>query len=178
MEVNSVAPPPAIRSRRRGVLHHGGNASRAVRGHRHMVLLVGRGRDRIDAGRIGVLLVLGDQCCGGYLRVHESELRPDCGVRKAGRPESVANVVLPGRAPLAKADSNSFTTSGPDPLGSPMAILFPPGGSPRHLQHVPQEPYYLRTSEATEASIVHRISDEEMPCARNNDRAREEASAF
>ena len=26
---------------------------------------------------------------------------------------------------------NPFTTRGPDPLGSPMAILFPPGGPPR-----------------------------------------------
>src|SRR5262249_20345917 len=137
-----------------------------------------RANNRRSTGRVGVLLVLDDQCCGGYLRVHESELRPDCGVRKAGRPERVANVVLPGRAPLAKADSKSFTTSGPDPLGSPIAILFPPCGSPRSPQHVPQEPYYLRTSEATEASIVHRISNEEMPCARNGDRAREEASAF
>src|SRR5262249_52463912 len=47
-----------------------------------------------------------------------------------------------------------------------------------HLQHVLQEPHHLRTSEAAEAIIVHRISDEEMPGARNNDRAREEASAF
>src|SRR5262249_18366901 len=87
-----------------------------------------RANNRRSTGRVGVLLVLDDQCCGGYFRVHESEFRPDCGVRKAGRPESVANVVLPGRAPLAKAGSKSFTTSGPDPLGAPMAILFPPGG--------------------------------------------------
>jgi hypothetical protein len=45
-------------------------------------------------------------------------------------------------------------------------------------EHVLQKPHHLRTSEAAEAGIVHRISDEEMPCARNNDRAREEASAF
>ena len=42
-----------------------------MRGHRDVILLVGRGRNRIDAGRIGAGLVLGDQRRRGHLSDHE-----------------------------------------------------------------------------------------------------------
>ena len=47
--------------------------ARGDRGHRHMVLLAGGGRDRIDACREGQALVLADQGSGGHLGI----IRPD-----------------------------------------------------------------------------------------------------
>src|SRR3546814_8669710 len=43
------------------ILRHREQPPRAVRRHRDMILLIGRGRDRIDARRIGALLVLAAQ---------------------------------------------------------------------------------------------------------------------
>ncbi len=48
----------------------------AMRGHGDVILLVGRGRNRIDAGRIGARLILGDQRRRGHLRDHEPGVEP------------------------------------------------------------------------------------------------------
>ena len=69
---------------RGGVLGHRQQPARAVRRHRDVVLLVGRGRDRIDARRIGALLVLRHQRRGRHLRDHEAGVQP--GLRASGTP--------------------------------------------------------------------------------------------
>ena len=58
----------------------------AVRGHRDMVLLVRGGGDRIDAGRIGAGLVLGDKRGSGHLRDHEAGIEPRLRGQKRGQP--------------------------------------------------------------------------------------------
>ena len=63
-----------------------------MRRHRDMVLLIGGGRDRIDAGRIGALLVLGDQRRGRHLRDHEARVEP-----RAAASGSRAGPTAPGR---------------------------------------------------------------------------------
>ena len=60
-------------------------ATRAMRRHRHMIFLIGRGRDRIDARRIGALLVLADQRRGRDLRDHEARIEPGLGRQKSGK---------------------------------------------------------------------------------------------
>ena len=59
-----------------GVVGHRRQAPRAVRGHRHVVLLVGGGGDRIDACRKRPLLVLRDQRRRRHLRDHEAGIEP------------------------------------------------------------------------------------------------------
>ena len=68
-------------------------APRAVRRHRDVILLVGRGRDRIDARRIGAA------ACSrrpapppSPAAIMKPELRPGFGVRKAGRPDRVGSI--------------------------------------------------------------------------------------
>ena len=65
----------------------GQQAARAVRRHRDVVFLVGRGRDRIDAGRMGALLVLRHQRRRRDLRDHEAgiEARASASGTPAGR---------------------------------------------------------------------------------------------
>ena len=53
--------------------------ARGMRRHRDMILLVGRGRDRIDARRMGALLVLGDERRGRHLREHEAGVQARLG---------------------------------------------------------------------------------------------------
>ena len=74
----SPAPPPEARSRRtaRRLSAIGSEPPRAMRGHGDVVLLVGRGRDRIDARRKGALLVLRDERRGRHLRDHEAGVQP------------------------------------------------------------------------------------------------------
>ena len=60
----------------RGVLRHAARRRARVRRHRDVILLVGRGRDRVDARRIGALLVLRDQRRGRHLRDHEAGVEP------------------------------------------------------------------------------------------------------
>ncbi len=54
------------------VFRHRQQTARPMRSHRHVVFLVGRGRDGVDRSRIGPLLVLGGQRCGGHLSDHEA----------------------------------------------------------------------------------------------------------
>ena len=61
---------------RTGIGRHVEQAARTVRGHRDMVFLVGRGRDRVDARRRGALLVLGDERRRRDLRDHEAGIQP------------------------------------------------------------------------------------------------------
>ena len=68
---------------------HGEQAARAVRRHRDMVFLVGGGRNRIDARRIGALLVLRDQRRRGDLRDHEARVEPGLR-RQEGRQAATA----------------------------------------------------------------------------------------
>ncbi len=71
-----------------GIVDHFQPSRRAaVRGHRHVILLIGRGRDRIDAGRVGALLVLRHQSGRRHLRDHEarSSARAWASERPAGR---------------------------------------------------------------------------------------------
>jgi hypothetical protein len=58
--------------------------ARAVGGHRDVVLLVGRSRDGIDAGRVGFLLVLGNESGRRHLRDHEAGVQARFG-RQEGR---------------------------------------------------------------------------------------------
>ena len=59
--------------------------------------------------------------------------------------------------PAAQADSNPFTTRGPDPLGSPMAILFPPGDPPVHAAKKPRSSGpYRPASRSTGSPSMHR----------------------
>ena len=44
--------------------------------HGHVVFLVGRGRQAVDTGRIGALLVLRGQRCGRHLGDHETGVEP------------------------------------------------------------------------------------------------------
>ena len=72
-----------------------------------MVFLVGRGRDRIDAGGIGALLVLGDQRRRRHLRDHEAriETRPRRQERRQarqGRIDQHGDAALGQRADLAQ----------------------------------------------------------------------------
>src|ERR1700747_1333640 len=46
------------------------------------------------------------------------------------------------------------------------------------LQHVFEEPHYLRTGEASEAGIIDRIGDEEMPGTWDHHGADEETRLF
>src|SRR5260370_35969387 len=48
----------------------------------------------------------------------------------------------------------------------------------RQLQHVFEEPHYLRTGEASKAGIIDRIGDEEMTSAWDHHRADEETRLF
>lgn len=57
------------------VLGHLHQPACAVRGHRHMVFLVGRGRDRVNAGGVGALLVFRDQRGSSHLRNHETGIQ-------------------------------------------------------------------------------------------------------
>ena len=61
---------------RHGVIGHRRQAPCAMRGHRDVILLVGRGRNGIDAGRMGEGLVLGDQRGCGHLRDHKPGIEP------------------------------------------------------------------------------------------------------
>src|ERR1700733_13441652 len=61
---------------RRCVISHRRQPPRAMRSHRDVILLVGRGRNGIDAGWMGEGLVLGDQGGGGHLRNHEPGIEP------------------------------------------------------------------------------------------------------
>ena len=92
----SPAPPPAARCRRRrGVLRHRQQPPRAVRRHRHVVLLVGRGRDRIDARRIGAAACSRTTSAAAVTcAIMKPELSPGFGVRNAGRPESAGSTSM------------------------------------------------------------------------------------
>ena len=85
----------------RGILRHGGEPARAVRGHRHVVLLVGGGRNRVDAGRIRALLVLGDQRRGRHLRHHESGIETRLRRQKRRQPRQ-RGIDQHGDAPLGE----------------------------------------------------------------------------
>src|SRR5262249_43432891 len=58
------------------------------------------------------------------------------------------------------------------------AFLLSSASAAPQLQHVLKESHCLRTGEAAEAGIVHRIGDEEMPGTRDHHRADEETRLF
>ena len=76
----------------RDILRHGEEAARAMRRHRDMIFLIGGGRDRIDARRIGPLLVLRDERRRRHLGDHEAGIEPR--LRRRGRR---AAATRPGR---------------------------------------------------------------------------------
>ncbi len=82
-----------------GVLRHGEETARPVGRHRHVILLVGGGRDGIDARRIGPLLVLGDQGGRGDLRDHEARVQARPG-REESRQARQGRVHQHGDAPF------------------------------------------------------------------------------
>ncbi len=61
---------------RRRVFGHVQQAPRAVRGHRDVIFLIGAGRDRVHAARMGHHPVLGDQGGGRHLGDHEAGVQP------------------------------------------------------------------------------------------------------
>ena len=89
------------------ILGHGEEAARAMRRHRDMVLLIGGSRDRIDARRIGPLLVLRDERRRRHLRDHEAGIQPrprreEGRKPRQGRIDQHGDAALGERADLAK----------------------------------------------------------------------------
>ena len=84
-----------------GILDHFQQASCAVGRHRDMIFLIGRGRDRIDAGRMGALLVLRDECGRRHLRDHEA--RAEAWMRRQeGRQAGQGGIDQHGNPPLGQ----------------------------------------------------------------------------
>ena len=67
-----------------GVLHHACQPARSMGGHRNVIFLVSRGRDRIDAGGMRLLLVLRHQRRRGYLWDHEARIKAGFRGQKGG----------------------------------------------------------------------------------------------
>ena len=109
----------------RGVLGHGEQAIGAMRRHRDVVLLVGRGRDRIDARRVGALLVLRDERGGGDLRQHEAGVQARLRGQEGGqagerRIDQHGDAPLGERADLAERQRQNVGGEG-DRLGVEIA---------------------------------------------------------
>ncbi len=62
-----------------GVLGHLHQPACAMRDHRHMVFLVGRGRDRVNAGGVGALLVFETSAAAVTCGIMKPEFRPGRG---------------------------------------------------------------------------------------------------
>jgi hypothetical protein len=84
-----------------GIVDHLHQPTRRMCGHRDMVLLVGRGRNRIDARRMSALLVLGHQRRGRHLRDHEARVQPRPW-RQEGRQARQGRIDQHGNAPLGQ----------------------------------------------------------------------------
>ena len=72
--------------------HHRPEAAGAVAGHGDVVLLVGRGRGRVDGGRVRELLVLAHQRGGGDLGDHQARVEAGLGSEEGGQPEGEGRV--------------------------------------------------------------------------------------
>ena len=69
------------------IIRHIRQPARGVRGHRHMIFLVGAGRRRIDRAGRGALLVLGIERGRRHFGNHEAGVDARLGVRNGGRPK-------------------------------------------------------------------------------------------
>ena len=58
------------------IIRHVAQASGRMRRHGHMILLIGRRWNAVDARRMGEQLVLRNERCSGHLRHHESGVEP------------------------------------------------------------------------------------------------------
>ena len=83
------------------IVRHIGQTARRVRGHRHMIFLVGAGRRRIDRAGRGALLVLGIEGCRRHFGDHEAGV--EAGIRRQERRQAEVQRGIDegGDAPLA-----------------------------------------------------------------------------
>ena len=86
----------------RGIVHHAQQPARRVRGHADMILLVCRGRDRVDAARRSDGFIFGDQCGGRDLRDHEAGVQAAV-LDQKGRQPAHLRVNEDCNAPLREA---------------------------------------------------------------------------
>ena len=100
-----------------GVLRHRKQPARGMRGHRHVILLIGGGRNRIHACRHGALTVLGNQCGGGDLRHHEPGIQPGLRRQECRQPrqrgvDQHGDAAFGDRADLAQREGDDVGREG------------------------------------------------------------------
>ena len=111
----------------------GKQPARRMRRHRHVILLIGRGRYRIDARRRRTLTVLGDQRGRGDLRHHEPGIQPRPWRQERRRRDSAGSISMAmRRSAMAPISHNaSAMTSAAKATGSPWKL--PPDSASRRI---------------------------------------------